>query len=87
MLQHAALSPAGGQSLHSPAIHAWSLGSSLGPVHPPGVKGEDTKVSSSGGKCSAGKAIIVEMTNLLPLCFRHSKLVMAQEERPHLLTQ
>lgn len=33
------------------------------------------------------KSRAVEMTNLLPLRFRHSKLVMAQEVRPHLLTQ
>lgn len=41
--QHAAPSPAGGQSPHSRATHAWSAGSTLGPVHPPGVRGEGIK--------------------------------------------
>jgi len=43
--------------------------------------------SSQRSKVKGQTTTTTTTTNLLPLGFRHSKLVMAQEERPHLLPQ
>lgn len=87
MLRHAAPFPAGGQSPHSRATRAWSAGSTLWPVHRPGGEGWGIKGQISSWKMLWSNAIILEKTNLLSLGFWHSKLIMTQQERPHLFTQ
>lgn len=86
MLPHGALSPAVAQSPRSRATPAWSAGSSVWPVRPP--EGEQRRIRPRSSR-RKGPLVqwLLEETNLLSFGFWHSKLIVAEQERPHLLTQ